>query len=296
IESPDGASTPLHDRTTQFHGFAYLEDILDSNSSITAILGTSHDHFQIPNTPGLTPTLGLTDVNDPFGGGTTYPSALENETQREITHYAILSYLHSQGNFDFQISAFGRYSSLNFSPDQIGDLLYNGIAQSAYKQDVALGEQAEAAYHLGDSHTIRGGIIIESDRLKSETTSSVLPEYCATAVASQPGTPTNPYTCVPYSSAPIVGPPSVNNPPYYGGYDQPISIIDNSGKTQWTESFYLQDEWNIFSKFTLNYGLRYDNYTAYSSGNQLSPRVNAVYKPWDGTTFHMGYARYYSPP
>jgi outer membrane receptor for ferrienterochelin and colicins len=52
----------------------------------------------------------------------------------------------------------------------------------------------------------------------------------------------------------------------------------------------------VLSDLTVNYGLRYDNYTAYSSGDQLSPRLNAVYKPWDGTTFHLGYARYFSPP
>ncbi len=283
IESPDGSSTPIHDRTEQYHGFAYLEDILDDNSSITAILGTSHDHFEIPNTAGLTPGLGLTDINDPLGGGTYYPSAAENETQREITHYGILSYLRSQGPVDFQVSVFGRFSSLNFAPDQIGDLLYNGIAQSAYKKDVALGEQAEAAWHLGDSHTIRGGVIVETDRLTSDTASSVLPEDCTTSGTGPAGTLTNPYNCAPYpSSTP--------------GYNVPETIIDNSGKTQWTESLYLQDEWKIISDLTVNYGLRFDNYTAYSKGNQLSPRVNAVYKPWDGTTFHLGYARYFSPP
>jgi outer membrane receptor protein involved in Fe transport len=283
IESPDGSSNPIHDRTTQYHGFAYLEDILDSNSSITAILGTSHDHFQIPNTAGLTPTLGLTDINDPLGNGTYYPSAAENETQREITHYGDLSYLHSEGPLDYQISVFARYSSLNFAPDQIGDLLYNGIAQSAYKKDVAFGEQSEAAYRLGDSHTIRAGVIVETDRLDSYTTSNVLPEDCMTSGTGPAGTATNPYNCAPYpSSTP--------------GYNVPATIIDNSGKTQWTESVYLQDEWSILSDLTINYGLRYDNYTAYSSGDQLSPRVNAVYKPWDGTTFHLGYARYFSPP
>ena len=49
IESPDGSSDPLHDRTKQWHGFAFLQDILDQNSSVTAILGTSNDMFQIPN-------------------------------------------------------------------------------------------------------------------------------------------------------------------------------------------------------------------------------------------------------
>ncbi len=298
IESPDGSSTPIHDRTEQYHGFAYLEDILDSDSSITAILGTSRDQFQIPDTAGLTPGLGLTDINDPLGGGTYYPSANENETQTEITDYAIVSYLHSKGSFDFQISAFGRFSSLDFQPDQIGDLLYNGIAQDAYKRDVALGEQAEGAWRLGDSHTIRGGIIIETDRLTSDTSSSVLPEYCPTSGGpGQPGSPTNYYTCVPYSSNPAAtGPFSAANPPYNPNYNVPETIIDNSGKTQWTESVYLQDEWKVLSDLTVNYGLRYDNYTAYSSGDQLSPRVNAVWKPWEDTTFHVGYARYFSPP
>ena len=53
IESPDGKSDPAHDRTTQYHGFAFLQDILDQNSSLTAILGTSDDQFQIPNSAGL---------------------------------------------------------------------------------------------------------------------------------------------------------------------------------------------------------------------------------------------------
>ena len=35
---------------------------------------------------------------------------------------------------------------------------------------------------------------------------------------------------------------------------------------------------------------------AYDHENQLSPRVNAVWKPLDGTTFHAGYARYFTPP
>jgi outer membrane receptor protein involved in Fe transport len=284
IESPDGSSTPIHDRTSQYHGFVYLEDILDGNSSVTAILGTSHDHFQIPNTAGLSPGLGLTDINDPLDGGTYYPSADENETQRELTHYAILSYLRSEGPFDLQLSAFGRYSSLNFAPDQIGDLLYNGIAQSAYKRDVAVGEQAEGAWHLGDTHTIRAGVIVEEDSLSSNTTSSVLPENCTTPdELLVGGTPANPYTCAPYPNS---------NP----NYNVPETIVDNSAKDQWLYSAYLQDEWKLLSNLTLNYGLRYDQYHAYSSGDQLSPRVNAVWLPWEDTTIHVGYARYFSPP
>lgn len=273
IESPDGSSNPHHDRTQQYHGFAYLEDILDDYSSISAILGTSHDNFQIPNIAGLEPTLGLTVHSQ-----SQYPSIDLNERQHEITHYAILSYLRSQGQFDFQASGFYRYSSLDFGPDQIGDLLYNGIAQQAYKRDVAWGFQGEGAWHLSDAHTIRGGILLETDRLASDTSSAVLPENCAGM-----GTVADPYACSPLPSS---------NP----AYDIPITIVDNRQNTASTYSGYLQDEWKILDDVTLNYGLRFDTYQAFSQRSQWSPRVNAVWEVTPDTTFHAGYARYFSPP
>ena len=55
IESPDGSADPRHDRTQQYHGFAFLQDIVDQNSSVTAVLGTSNAIFQIPNQSGLQP-------------------------------------------------------------------------------------------------------------------------------------------------------------------------------------------------------------------------------------------------
>lgn len=271
IESPTGASNPIHDRTSQYHGFAYLEDILDSNSRVTAILGISHDDFQIPDNPGQTPSY---TVN----GNSDFNSSNLNERQREITQYAIISYLHSAGSFDFQISGFGRYSSLDFAPDILGDLEFNGIAQSALKKDTAFGVQAEGAWHVGDSHTIRGGIIAQTEHATSNTNSQVLPADCTGA-----GTQIDPHSCVQEpSSAP--------------GYDTPITILDNGTKTQNTLSAYVQDEWKIVPALTLNYGLRYDQYSAYSHEDQLSPRINAVWIPIDGTTFHAGYSRFFTPP
>jgi outer membrane receptor for ferrienterochelin and colicins len=52
----------------------------------------------------------------------------------------------------------------------------------------------------------------------------------------------------------------------------------------------------VFGPLTINYGVRFDRYSAYSSGSQTSPRVNAVLQFDTGTTVHGGYSRYFTPP
>ena len=52
----------------------------------------------------------------------------------------------------------------------------------------------------------------------------------------------------------------------------------------------------ITRELTLNAGLRFDQLYQYVDANQLSPRVALVYKPFADTTFHAGYARYFTPP
>jgi len=256
IESPDGSTNPIHDHSTQYHGFGYFEDILDPNNRLALIVGTSNDSFQIPDLKGLQPGLGLG-----ANGQTTFASQDLNENQRELTSYAILSWQHSEGALDWQSSVSGRYSSLTFEPDPIGDLLYNGISQWAYKRDDALGWQTDAAYKLNEQHTVRAGSYLQHDDSSSTTTSLVLPAN--------------------------VAPPAD---------EIPLTIADNGSQGQWMQSLYLQDEWQIAVPLTLNYGLRFDHYSAYSSGSQLSPRVNAVWQPWTGTTLHAGYSRYFTPP
>ncbi len=260
IESPDGRTTPLHDHTRQYHGFGYFEHIFDESNRLSFLAGSSDDRFEIPNRaavhaadigPGLT-------VN----GQTDFLSNLLNENQREITQFAALSLQHSQGPLSVQTSLITRYSSLNFSPDPLGDLLFNGISEQAYKRDVAYGLQSDGAYKLTDSHTLRAGVYAQTDRLTSNTSAQVLP---TTAGGVQTG-------------------------------DLPIAIIDDASNTQWIESAYLQDEWRIAPVLVMNYGVRFDHYTAFSSGSQLSPRVNFVWQAAQDTTVHAGYSRFFSPP
>jgi hypothetical protein len=263
IESPDGSSDPIHDHTKQYHGFGYFEYILDEANRVSAVLSSSVGDFQIPNRAGLTP--GLTNADGTpltVNGQTSYPSEALNENQRELNHFAILSWQHSQGAFDVQTSATVRYSSLTFTPDPLGDLLFNGIAQDAYKQNVAYALQSDAAYRLDDMHTLRGGIFVQSDHSTSLTNSQVI-------ALDASGNQTS---------------------------DVPVTIVDNSGKTEWIESLYLQDEWKVIPSLTFNYGLRFDKFTAFTAAHQVSPRFNAVWQALDDTTVHIGYSRYISPP
>ncbi len=260
IESPDGRSTPLHDHTRQYHGFGYFEHIFDESNRLSVLAGSSDDRFEIPNRSGVHAANigpGLT-VN----GQTDFLSNLLNENQREITQFAALSLQHSQGPLSVQTSLITRYSSLNFSPDPLGDLLFNGISEQAYKRDVAYGLQSDGAYKLTDSHTLRAGVYAQTDRLTSNTTAQVLPTTAGGVQTS----------------------------------DLPIAIIDDASNTQWIESAYLQDEWRIASLLVMNYGVRFDHYTAFSSGSQLSPRVNFVWQAGQNTTVHAGYSRFFSPP
>jgi len=56
------------------------------------------------------------------------------------------------------------------------------------------------------------------------------------------------------------------------------------------------DEWKITNQLTLNAGLRFDQMWQYVDANQLSPRISLTWKPYDGTTFHAGYTRTFTPP
>ena len=83
---------------------------------------------------------------------------------------------------------------------------------------------------------------------------------------------------------PILVPPTVS------------TITDQTSLLGWNIGTYVQDEWKITDQLTLNAGLRFDQLYQFVDANQLSPRAAFVYKPFEGTSFHAGYARYFTPP
>jgi outer membrane receptor protein involved in Fe transport len=185
-----------------------------------------------------------------------------NEQQHEMTQFTILSLQKHVDTVDVQVSAFNRVSTLSFTPDPLGDLLFNGIAQYAARSDTAFGVQTDASWKIDDQHTLRTGFQVQGERTTFNTNSAVLPTDSTGAQTS----------------------------------DQPIDIADGGGKTGGLYGAYIQDEWRILPKVTINYGLRLDYVNQYTSEGQASPRINAVWKPTDTTTVTAGYSRYFVPP
>ena len=255
IENPTRSSSPIHDDTDQFKEFAYLSYIIDDTSRLTLLLGDNHNDFQIPNNPGQTPLF-----NDM--GRTNFNSAKLDENQSEDNAYEILTYQKNAGDFNFQASIFNRYSSILFRPDNVGDLIFNGVASRVDRDILSNGVEFDSSYKLNDEHTIRGGFIFTEQHATVDTVTLVFP---VDANGNQTST-------------------------------TPQRIVDNNGKYGYFYGFYLQDEWKPLEQLTINFGGRLDFVNAFADENQFSPRLNVVYKPWDGTALHAGYARYFTSP
>jgi outer membrane receptor protein involved in Fe transport len=195
-------------------------------------------------------------------GVSNFNSSLLNEHQNEFNQFNVVAYQKSIDDIDFQLSYFNRYSQLHFYPDPIGDLVFNGVSSDVYRQSFVNGIQEDTAWRVGFAHTLRFGFSVSAERSLVNNASVVLP------------------------LDPVTGNP----------VDAPFSVFDSSAKTGWLFSTYLQDEWKITNQLTLNAGFRFDQMVQYVDANQLSPRLSLTWKPNDGTTFHAGYARNFTPP
>ncbi len=251
IENPTPSVVPIHDDTEQGAFFSYVSRLLDPDTRLSWISGSSINQFQIPNTPGQMPDY------SPFGIP-TFNSALLNENQSEQNYYNVVALQKKVDNVDWQLAYFSRYSDLHFTPDTLGDLAFNGVASNVQRQSLVNGVQGDGSYRLDSVHTLRGGFYASGEQTDVSNASSVLPTS--------------------------------------GNTEIPVGVLDDTSKLGWLLGVYLQDEWKITSQLTLNAGIRFDQMYQFVDANQWSPRVSLVYKPFDGTTLHAGYARYFTPP
>jgi outer membrane receptor protein involved in Fe transport len=255
IENPTASRKPIHDHTNQARGFGDISYLVNDSTRLSFLFGVSNNRFEIPNNPGQQPAFGYLDTVD-------FNSADLNERQRENTRFGVLALQGTLGATNYQVSLGQRYTSVAYSPDRIGELMFNGVASDVGRSNRASTLQADFAMPMGSSHTLRYGLYGSFERAASGNDAWVFP---ADADGNQSST-------------------------------TPLNILDNSRLIAKTWSAYVQDEWSIGEDWTLNYGLRGDQYQLTRTESQLSPRLGVVWQASDSTVVHAGYSRYFTPP
>ncbi|SDB43664.1 Outer membrane receptor proteins, mostly Fe transport [Belnapia rosea] len=194
-------------------------------------------------------------------GQSAFDSAGLRARQVQRNSFAILAGQHSLGDADLQLSAFIRRSSIRYRPDGLGDLLFDGAASAVGRESLSYGTQGDAAWRLHPDHTLRGGFFLSQDTTRSVTDSTVLPLD-----------------------------------PFGNAFDAPFNLRESGRVRQTLFGVYLQDEWRITERVTLNAGGRFDVVSGIVEASQFSPRANLVWTPDEVTTIALGYARYFTPP
>ena len=258
LENPTPNPTAIHDETNQYRGLAYISRQFPDAGRLSFVFSGSDADYQIPNTPGQTPSFD-------FSGTTVAPTPVNstalNETQNEQTYFGFVAYRQTIDDFSFQLSEVNRSSTIKFDPDVNGDLYFNGVAAQVDQYLLTNGVQADFTYRAGDSHTIRAGVLANTEEAGANNTSTVYPTDAA------------------------------GNP-----IGDPEEVQDDHSIRAYDYALYAQDEWRITDQWTLNYGLRFEQVKGYTDESQFSPRFNVVYQLDEATALHAGYARYFDPP
>jgi outer membrane receptor protein involved in Fe transport len=252
LENAMSTPNPIHDRTQQEKFFGYGSTLFGDSSRLTYMTGGFIGRFQIPDVAGQAP------LGD-FGPAELSSTALnENETDR--FYFGVVALQTQRDNIDTQLAVFTRYATIDFMPDVYDDLAFNDVASQVARKSLLNGLQFDAADRLGDSHTLRGGLIFSIERTEVDDLATVLP-------LDLQGNP----------------------------LPTPVTLNDYTAKLGWSAGGYVQDEWRIRPDLTLNTGVRFDQINQFVSANQFSPRIALIYRPAADTLLHAGVSRYFTP-
>jgi hypothetical protein len=254
VQAPTPTPSPVHDRTNQGQSLGYFSYLLKPATELSLITGTSVSYFQIPPNPDAVPAFTLAGVPH-------YPANSVADSELEQSYFGILALHGDVGGLDYQAAYFSRYYRLNFDPDPVGDLIFNGVAARLLHSGFVNGIQSDIAYHLED-HIVRSGIYVSGETIETDDHAEAFPA----------------------------------NPDGSQKSSVPVAIVDNHNSKALLYGIYGEDEWHPTAKLTLSYGVRWDLMDALVEQWQFSPRISVVYRLTHDTLLHAGYARYFQVP
>ena len=255
LSSATRGPDPIHDSTDQGQGFAYLTYSVSPTTQLSLITGMTVAHNQFPNVPGLAPEFPLSGVNP-----ADFPSEDIDSTLNQQDYYGVLALNGALGsNADYQLAYTGHYNRENFNPDDISDLIYQGIASKVFDSDFSNSAQGNLTYRWND-HSFRGGFYFGEYGVEADNTSRVFP---------------------------ITG--GITS-------DIPVSVTSDLNKINLVYGVYAHDTWQLNEKLSVNFGSRWDRVSGLVNDSQFSPTINFLYKPRRDTTIHAGFARNFQVP
>jgi outer membrane receptor protein involved in Fe transport len=264
---------PIHNITNQGQGFGYFTWELNPLNKLSFTTGVSVNNSDYPATVGLPLAYNLAGVSrcstnaPPICPPVNYPSTAISENLDQDYYFGILALTGVFGpQVNYQVAYTGAYSTINFHPDPIGDLLYQGVASESYRSefDNTLQTDISRVFNwpgLG-SHNIGTGFYLGYYGVQQDDTTLAFP---ATPSLLQTST-------------------------------TPVSIVLNQNNINMLYGVYLQDIWTINEQLTLTYGLRWDGVSGIINNNMVSPRINLLYQPTKDTALYAGFARYFQTP
>jgi outer membrane cobalamin receptor len=262
FSSATPAPDAIHNHTNQGQGFGFFTYDINPTTRLSLITSFAVSDNQLPNQANLLPAFQLAGINP-----ANYPSANINSYLdfRDYLGILVLNGAPAPG-FTYQLAYSAHYISQYFNPDNIGELLYQGVASTAFHSDADNTLEGDFTYQLAN-HTLGAGFYLGEYGVESDDNSLVFP------------------------SCPAMAPPTCAQ-----GSTIPERIINNSNKINLLTGLYLQDTWAITEEFHANFGVRWDRLSGYTYNNQISPTINFVYLLQPQTTLHAGFARYMQVP
>jgi hypothetical protein len=123
--------TPYHNITNQGQGFGNVTYQINPLTKLSLITGVSVNNSEYPSEPGLPPLFQLVGVNP-----SNYPSTDINESLDQDYYFGILALTGVIGpGINYQVAYTSAYSTILFKADPIGDLIYQGIASTAFHSE-----------------------------------------------------------------------------------------------------------------------------------------------------------------
>jgi outer membrane receptor protein involved in Fe transport len=161
----------------------------------------------------------------------------------------------------YQVTYAAHAISQQFVPDNAGELIFQGVASTASHDDVDNTLQADLTYRIA-RHTLTTGIYLGEYRVIADDRSLVFP-------VDSTGTQTS---------------------------STPITVVNDAHATNIVSGLYVNDVWQLADRLKLDLGLRWDDLTGFTDGNQIDPTINLSYAFTPHTTAHVGFARYMQVP